>query len=256
MNEAEYDFFGTGGGTAPAPAAPPAVRPDAAPATATQHTYATPQGRVNQFGTPVDVAPTPTGPFAAAGIGAAPTSTPGMVSTWQGPPMHGAPARSAHGRAAAPRGSSSSQVPTNVRAVAVLALFFGLLGAIATWSGFSQYQQLRSLVDQTMAAEGPGAASPAVSDSLMSALLTVVLVGLVILAAVTVILLAGGAATLAGQRWGGWLLVVAYGLYLLGQVYSFAHGGFTLFGAIGVLIALVLLLVLVTGEGLRWLLAR
>jgi hypothetical protein len=82
------------------------------------------------------------------------------------------------------------------------------------------------------------------------------LVGLVILAAVTAVLLVGGVATLADRRWGGWLLVGAYALYALGQLYSFANGGFSLFGGIFAAISVVLLLVLVTGDGLKWLLGR
>ena len=250
MNDPSYDFFGSGTTSSPAePApAPVPVRPDAVaarPGSAPQQTYATPVGRVNQFGTPVGVGTTPTGPFAAAGIGAAPTSGPGMVTTWQGPPVHA--------RAAA-RAAVDPGAPRNVRAVAV----FGALAGLVTVIGVSQYFAFKQLVDQTMTAETSGATSSSavLTDSLAGTLLGVMLVGLVILATVTLVLLVGGVATLANQRWGGWMLVIAYGLYALGQLYSFAHGGYSLFGGVFALIAVVLLLVLVTGDGRRWLMSR
>ena len=74
-----------------------------------------------------------------------------------------------------------------------------------------------------------------------------------VLAVVTATLLVGGIATLVGKRWGGWILVVAFGLSLLGQVQQVLSGSLGLAQVIGFLIGLVLLLVLVTGEGLAWL---
>jgi hypothetical protein len=255
MNDPSYDFFGSGTTASSATPAPadPMLRPDvrvARPADGGPATYATPTGLVNQFGTPVDVPATPTGPVAAAGIGAAPTSAPGMVTTWQGPPM---PSRAAARAAAADPG-----VPRNVQAVAVLAIFFGVLAAISAFLGFSQYQALKQLVDGTMASETPGATtgSAVLTNSLAGALLTAVLVALVMLVVVSLVLLVGGGATLADQRWGGWMLVGAGALYVLDEVYTWAHGGYSLFGAVFVAIGVVLLLVLVTGEGGRWLLRR
>jgi hypothetical protein len=255
MNDPSYDFFGSGTTASPATpaAADPMVRPDIRSPRSAEGgpaTYDTPTGRVNQFGTPVDVGAVPTGPLAAPGIGAAPTSTPGMVTTWQGPPVQT--------RAAARLADRDTGVPRNVQAVAVLAIFFGVLAAISAFLGFSQYQQLRSLLDQTATAESSGATtgSVAISGSLADALLTAVLIALVILAVVALVLLVGGGATLANQTWGGWMLVGAGALYVLDEVYAWAHGGYSLFGGIFVAVAVVLLLVLVTGEGGRWLMRR
>ena len=52
------------------------------------------------------------------------------------------------------------------------------------------------------------------------------------------------------------ILVVSFGLSLLGQVQSIATSGVSMSSVIGFLIGLVLLLVLVTGEGLTWLQGR
>jgi hypothetical protein len=240
MNDPDYDFFGDGAGASAAAPAPMAhgMRPDRP-----EPEFVTSQGRVDRFGIPVGAPVVPTGPSAAAGIGARPTSTPGMVTTWQGPPM---PARAA-ARAAAPDGA-----PTNVRAVAVLALVLGLLAGIVVLYGFSQYLALKSMIDQTLAAETPGGV--VISNSLAGAVLTAVLISLLILGIVSAVLLVGGVATLASRPWGGWMLVGAFGLYVLGQVYSFAHGGYSLFGGVFLAIGVLMLLVLVTGDGRRWLL--
>ena len=239
MNDPDYDFFGGGPSTnaAPAPMAH-GMRPDRP-----ETELVTSQGRVDRFGIPVGAPVVPTGPSAAPGIGAQPTSTPGMVTTWQGPPM---PTRAA-ARAAAPQGA-----PTNVRAVAVLALVLGLLAGIVALYGFSQYLALKSMIDQTLAAESSGGVQ--ISSSLAGAVLTAVLISLLILGIVSAIMLVGGVATLASKQWGGWMLVGAFGLYVLGQVYSFSQGGYSLFGGIFLAIGILMLLVLVTGDGRRWLL--
>jgi len=108
------------------------------------------------------------------------------------------------------------------------------------------------MIDQTLAAESPGGVQ--ISGSLAGAVLTAVLISLLILGIVSAVMLAGGVATLAGKQWGGWMLVGAFGLYVLGQVYSFSQGGYSLFGGIFLAIGVLMLLVLVTGDGRRWLL--
>jgi hypothetical protein len=252
MSDPGYDFFATGRPTPPpgAPAVPePTVAaPPAAPppvqygAPAPARTFQMPNGtQVNQFGTPVGEAAAPTGPYAAPGVGAVPTATPGMVSTWSGPEAApGHRAVPAPHRAAAPAGAD--RPPRNVMAVAVLAVFFGVLGALGTVGALLAYSTLSSQID----ALGAGA-------ELGGALLTAALIGVVVLAVVTATLLVGGIATLVGKRWGGWILVVAFGLSLLGQVQQVLSGSLGLAQVIGFLIGLVLLLVLVTGEGLAWL---
>jgi hypothetical protein len=267
MPEPSYDFFATGRPAAPPGGAVPplpgghadqaATNPYAAPPAAVNQfgTPVAPQapafpvapgsgyapGAVNQFGTPLDVVPAPTGPFAAPGIAAAPVDAPGMVSTW-GTPV---PPRHASHAAAA---TSVVPLPRNVRAVAILALFFGTLVGIGTLWLLSQYSTLSAAVSSA-------APSPELDD-MVGAALTMVLIALVLLAAVTVFLLVGGVATLANRRWGGWMLVVAFGLYLLGQVRQLASTGPDTFSLIGAGIALALFLALVTGEGRQWLLRR
>jgi len=239
MNDPDYDFFGGGPSTDAAPETMAhGMRPDRP-----EPELVSSQGRVDRFGIPVGAPVVPTGPSAAPGIGAQPTSTPGMVTTWQGPPV---PTRAA-ARAAAPQGA-----PTNVRAVSVLAVVLGLLAGIVALYGFSQYLALKSMIDQTLAAESPGGVQ--ISGSLAGAVLTAVLISLLILGIVSAVMLVGGVATLAGKQWGGWMLVGAFGLYVLGQVYSFSQGGYSLFGGIFLAIGVLMLLVLVTGDGRRWLL--
>ena len=239
MNDPDYDFFGGGPSTDAAPETMAhGMRPDRP-----ETELVTSQGRVDRFGIPVGAPVVPTGPSAAPGIGAQPTSTPGMVTTWQGPPV---PTRAA-ARAAAPQGA-----PTNVRAVSVLAVVLGLLAGIVALYGFSQYLALKSMIDQTLAAESPGGVQ--ISGSLAGAVLTAVLISLLILGVVSTVMLVGGVATLASKQWGGWMLVGAFGLYVLGQVYSFSQGGYSLFGGIFLAIGVLMLLVLVTGDGRRWLL--
>jgi hypothetical protein len=158
-----------------------------------------------------------------------------MVSTWGGPPVPVS-------HRAAPAKAASDAVPRNVRAVAILALVFGALGTLATLAGASSYQTLSAQVDRLGDTTG-----------LAGTIMTAILVALLILAAVTATLLVGGIATLAKQRWGGWVLVVAFGLAVLGQLQGLVTSGFTLSQVIASLIAITLLLVLVTGEGLAWL---
>jgi hypothetical protein len=86
--------------------------------------------------------------------------------------------------------------------------------------------------------------------------LAALVVALVIMAASTVFLLVGAGATLANRRWGGWMLVVAFGLYLLGQVRQLVDSGFEPIPLVTAGIAVALFLALVTGEGRQWLLGR
>ena len=238
MNDPDYDFFGGGPSTDAAPETMAhGMRPDRP-----ETELVTSQGRVDRFGIPVGAPVVPTGPSAAPGIGAQPTSTPGMVTTWQGPPV---PTRAA-ARAAAPQGA-----PTNVRAVSVLAVVLGLLAGIVALYGFSQYLALKSMIDQTLAAESPGGVQ--ISGSLAGAVLTAVLISLLILGIVSAVMLVGGVATLAGKQWGGWMLVGAFGLYLLGALYQMVHNGFDGISVVIVGIAVLLLGALVTGDGRRWL---
>jgi hypothetical protein len=87
-------------------------------------------GRVNQFGTPVDVAAAPVGPYAAPGVAAAAIESPGLVSTWD-------PAARAGGRAAARQAHVGSEArPGTVLAAGILAIINGaltLLGVVAAW---------------------------------------------------------------------------------------------------------------------------
>lgn len=250
MSDPGYDFFATGRPQQPAgspalpdvPTPPPAApAPEAflAPAPAPARAFQMPNGtQVNQFGTPIGASAAPTGPYAAPGIGAVPTPTPGLVSTWAGPQV---PA----GHRAAARAVVDDRPPRNVRAVAILAIVLGALVALGTLAGFASYSTLSSQLDQLGGQAGLGAA-----------LLSAMLIGLVIMTVVAATLLVGGIATVAGQRWGGWILVVSFGLSLLGQVQSIATSGVSMSSVIGFLIGLVLLLVLVTGEGLTWLQGR
>lgn len=247
MSDPGYDFFATGRPQPPAgsPALPepPVAPPPAAPAPpaaygapAPARTFQMPNGtQVNQFGTPIGEVVAPTGPYAAPGVAAVPTAAPGLVSTWAGPP---APT----GHRAAPQQAGSDRAPRNVRAVAILALVGGVLGSIGTLAGFASYASLSAQIDALGDTTGLG-----------GAILTAVLVGLVIFGLVSVTLLVGSIATLLGRRWGGWILVGAFGLSLLGQVQQVLSGALGLSQVLGFLIALVLLLVLVTGEGLAWL---
>jgi len=116
--DAEPSLFG------PPPVAPAAF--PVAPASGYQ------PGRVNQFGTPVDVEAAPVGPYAAPGVAAAAIESPGLVSTWD-------PAAHAGGRAAARQ--SRTQVGTETRpgtvlAAGILAIINGgltLLGVLFAW---------------------------------------------------------------------------------------------------------------------------
>jgi hypothetical protein len=239
MSDPSYDFFATG-----RPIAPPSdvVGTPGGPTHSppSNPSWAYNPGAVNQFGTPLDVAPAPTGPFAAPGVAAGPIGSPGMVSTWAGPAPHG---RATHAATTSPAG-----LPRNVRAVAVLALFFGALLGLATMWGLLQYSALSTAVRT--------ASTSAESDVVVAAALTAVLVALVILAATTLFLLVGGVATLANRRWGGWMLVAAFGLSLLGQVRQLAETGLDTIALVTVGITLALFLALVTGEGRQWLLRR
>jgi hypothetical protein len=134
--------------------------------------------------------------------------------------------------------------PRNVVAVAVLAIVLGVLAAIPTVAALSTYLDLKGQLDSL----GAGA-------DLGGQILGVMLVAIVVMGLVAAFLLTGGIATVAGQRWGAWLLVVAFALYLLGQLQALVNGGFGLVNVIGVLIGVVLVLSLVSGEGRRWLLA-
>lgn len=271
MPEPQYDFFATRPGAAPSPPAPPLppapgagpeLPPPPAAAPVPDRPYRAPSSgpvfvgpggtAVNQFGTPVDAPAAPTGPYAAPGTGAVPTSTPGIVSTWDpgvptpapyGLTQFGTPAGPpvASSRAAASRRSDSARPPRNVVAVAILAIVLGGFVAVPTVAALMAYLEVRSQVESL----GMGDAG--------TALLGMVVVGLLIMAVVAALLLVGGIATVAGQRWGGWMLVASFSLGLLGQVLNVTDGVFGLANIVAVLIALVLLLVLVTGEGKAWL---
>jgi hypothetical protein len=256
MNDPGYDFFAIGGPNDPATAQPqpPAGQPPIIPAPvppvvgATYHspeparTFQMGNMTVNQFGTPVELPAVPTGPYAAPGMGTAPAPVPGLVTTWEGPQGPGRQAPTGHRTAAAPR----DELPRNVRAVAILALFFGVLASIATFLDFSRYGELKSMVDD-------GAAANPVGAGLANGVLSILLVVLIIMALVSALLLVGGGATLAHKRWGGWMLVASFGLYLLGALYQMVHDGFDAISVLIVLIALALLGALVTGDGRRWL---
>jgi hypothetical protein len=89
-------------------------------------------GRVNQFGTPVDVEAAPVGPYAAPGVAAAAIESPGLVSTWD-------PAARAGGRAVARQSREqvgSQDRPGTVLAAGILAIINGaltLLGVVVAW---------------------------------------------------------------------------------------------------------------------------
>lgn len=260
MSDPGYDFFATGRPQPPPgspalpepPVAPPVAPPMAPPAgppvggpqpaygaPAPARTFQMPNGtQVNQFGTPIGEVAAPTGPYAAPGVAAVPTAAPGMVTTWGGPPV-------AAGHRAAPAPVAHAGVPRNVRAVAILAVFFGVLGLLATVAGFNAYSQVSAQLDSLGA-----------NKAMVSGVLTAALVVLVLLAASTAMWLTGGIATLVGRRWGGWVLVVAYSLYLLSALYQFGQGSFSIIQVVLVLVAVVLLLVMVTGEGLAWVTGR
>jgi hypothetical protein len=257
MPEPSYDFFATGRAAgAPEPHVPAvpdmaatAVDRFGAPVTtpvppafpvAPGSGYA--PGAVNQFGTPIDAVAVPTGPLAAPGIGAAPIAGPGMVSTW-GEPVAPA-ARAAHAAPVVDRGP----VPRNVRAIALLSMFFGLLIAFVTSIAISQYLALSDLVGR--------AASGTAAGAMAGTVLGVVLVGIVIMVVLALLFLVGGGATLANQRWGGWLLVVAMALYVLAQVRQLGETGPALIPLLTAAAAVALFLTLVTGDGRRWLVGR
>lgn len=139
-------------------------------------------------------------------------------------------------------------LPRNVRAVAVLGLFFGGLMGLATLWALSQYSQISGALGAS--------AGAAPRDPVIAAALGALVIALVLLAASTLFLLVGGVATLANRRWGGWMLVVAFGLYLLGQIRQLGETGPQAIPLLSAAIALALFLALVTGEGQRWLLRR
>ena len=58
-----------------------------------------------------------------------------------------------------------------------------------------------------------------------SALMTAAVIAVVSLALVTVTLLVGGIATIVGKRWGGWILVAAFIIGILGQLQQLASVG-------------------------------
>ena len=255
MNDPGYDFFAIGGPNDPVtaepkpPAGQPPIMPSPVPPVvgATYHspepgrTFQMGNMTVNQFGTPVELPAVPTGPYAAPGMGAAPAPVPGLVTTWQGP--------QGPGRQAAPARRNAGlqdEVPRNVRAVAILALFFGALASLATFFDFSRYGELKAMVDAAAGSNPLGA-------DLANQVLSVLLVVIVIMALVSALLLVGGGATLARQRWGGWMLVASFGLYLLGALYQMVHNGFDGISVVIVGIAVLLLGALVTGDGRRWL---
>jgi hypothetical protein len=256
MNDPGYDFFALGGPTDPAtdPPPPPAAEPPillspVPPVVgATYHspaparTFQMGNMTVNQFGTPVELPAVPTGPYAAPGMGAAPAPVPGLVTTWQGPQASGRQAPAGRRTGAGLR----DELPRNVRAVAILALFFGVLASISTFLDFSRYGELKALVDAA-------AASNPVGATLANEVLSVLLVVLVLMVLVSALLLVGGGATLAHKRWGGWMLVASFGLYLLGALWQMVHDGFDGISVLVVGIAVALLGALVTGDGRRWL---
>ena len=263
MSDPGYDFFATGRPTpppgapavpeppvaAPAPLAPPpaAPAPAAYGAPAPARTFQMPNGtQVNQFGTPVGEVSAPTGPYAAPGVAAVPTAAPGMVSTWSGPPapVPGHHAAAPGHRAAGPYAASSDRPPRNVVAVAVLAVVLGALGLLGTFGAMAAYSTLSSQIGAMGGTE------------FGSALMTAAVIAVVSLALVTVTLLVGGIATIVGKRWGGWILVAAFVIGILGQLQQLASVGVGMSQVIGLAIGVVLLLVLVTGEGLAWLQGR
>jgi hypothetical protein len=166
MPEPSYDFFATG---RPKPPADATVLPPAgAPAPSTNrfggpaatppppHGFAAPPagglaappgdagvpfpvapgsgynpGSVNRFGSPIDAAPAPTGPYAAPGIAAAPTATPGLVTTWSGPGTAYAPPVAPRDRRA-----RSIPLPGTVLAAGILAIIDGALLILLATVGF------------------------------------------------------------------------------------------------------------------------
>jgi len=255
MNDPGYDFFALGGPDDPATAStPPAGQPPIVPSPvppvvgATYHsppparTFQMGNMTVNQFGTPVELPAVPTGPYAAPGMGTAPAPVPGLVTTWQGPETPGRQAQAGHRTASERRG----ELPRNVRAVAILALFFGVLASISTFLDFSRYGELKGMVDDAAATNPVGA-------QLANEVLSVLLVVLILMVAVSALLLVGGGATLAHKVWGGWMLVASFGLYLLGSLWQMVHNGFDGISVLVVAIAVALFGALVTGDGRQWL---
>ena len=237
MADPGYDFFATGrmAGTPPPPLPPvPGSWP---PAPASNQFGSAATASTNQFGTPV----APPGPLAAAGVQGGPWAGPGTVSSWDAPRSYGA-AQSNPAHAAPGRGGS---VPRNVRAVAVLSMFFGVLMAAVTAIAYSQYLALSDAVAST----GAGGASASLARDALS----LALVGIVVLATVALLLLVGGGATLANKRWGGWILVTSMGLYVLAELQQLARAGPDLILLLCTAIAVTLFVVLVTGDGRRWL---
>jgi len=112
---------------------PPPVAPAAFPMTPASGYQ---PGRVNQFGTPVDLEAAPVGPYAAPGVAKAAIETPGLVSTWD-------PAARAGGRAAARQSrvqDVSASRPGTVLAAGVLAIINGaltLIGVLMAWWALS-----------------------------------------------------------------------------------------------------------------------
>jgi hypothetical protein len=172
-----------------------------------------------------------------------PFAAPAAASAHPSPPPSSLPTPARHGGAS----GAPVSLPRNVRAVALLALVLGVVAALGFAIGLSQYLTLSRELDETFSAEG------GLGAALGSSLLTVLMLGIVIIGAVSAFLVVGGVATLVGQRWGGWMLVAAFVVYLLGQAQDLVQRGTGEVSVLGVAIAVVLLLVLVTGDGWRWL---
>jgi len=243
----EYDFFATGPRQAPQPSAAPTGRTVSAAAPSAPMAPA-PSGAVNQFGLPVDEY-APTGPYAAPGYGTAPVAH-GLVAS-QDPAWPAQPGR----RQAAP---PADVRPGTVVAAGVISIVLGALSALFAGLGLLGYLAMSAQLDELAAQAGSDSATAAAFGS---AILGVVLIGVVVLAVFAALYLVLGIMTVRGRRPFAWALLVVSALNLLWSAYQYVNGSMggagstggtfgTMIG-FGVVVAIVLLLTV--GSGGAWL---
>ncbi len=253
MSDPGYDFFATGRPAAVPPTAPPpgvavpgpvtsayapAAAPQAPPAFPTAPIPGYNPGAVNQFGTPVAASAAPTGPYAAPGMGAVPTQSPGHTTTSSGP---GGVAPTA-GRA-----RPATLRPGYLTAAAVISIVLGVIAVLVGLLGILGALALRSQLDGAGLGQGTNLAG-AVTGILLFTMLVVLAIG----AAYIV----GGAALLKGAVWAAWTLVALHGLSALYSLYNVLTGHVSFSGLLSLAISSLVVLLILNRESQDWLRRR
>lgn len=194
-------------------------------------------GRVNQFGTPVDVEAAPVGPYAAPGVAAAAIESPGLVSTWD-------PAARAGGRAAA-RQAQQQAVPTarpgTILAAGILSIISGVLTLFASITAWILLSSVSGMI-----AESGGRISGGATTLANTLIFAALVVG--------VISLASGVGTVMGNRTAvrvlRILVIVGAALTALSLI-----GGMTLKGLVDAALYAVMIWLLWNSKASEWLAA-